>query len=328
MSPVPPRKPPAPASSGHRKEAGGGYWTTILVLVAILLLLAGVIRLLQGDELSAIAPGLSDGIKHLLVPLVVLINEPAFVYTVSGLIFLSALILVGLYLRASVQPRFAALRRAEFDVRALPRPVAGDWLSACDEIGAVLARRDVLLSTWPSYAQDAADAGRLPARRFTFYVEADPTSEFNRAGGMMGALPSYYTTVGLILTFVGLVVALYFAARGFRSGDMNEARQSIVELLNASAFKFLTSVAALMSAFVISLVHRAAESRVRRQVWRLLAVIDLHLQAARPPAGPSAQDAAALALERKLDDVISQLASIRAALEGARPKARNEAVRA
>lgn len=303
--------------------APGGHALTIVIIVACLLALAGAIRLLQsGDGPGNWGEALGEFIKPALIPLVQLINQPGFVYSVSALILLSALALIALYLQRVVRPRFHALRRAEFEVKALPRPPGGDWRRACEDIGAVLGRHEVLLRTWPAFAQEAADLGRLPPRRFAFYVEADPTSELNRQGGFMAALPGYYTTVGLIFTFVGLVVALYFAGRGFRSGDMNEARQSIVELLNASSFKFLTSVAALFSAFAISIAHRAAQTRVRGQAWRLLAAIDLHLQAARIAEPTAAEEVDLLA--QKLDRVIDELVATREAIEALRLGNRRE----
>lgn len=251
-------------------------------------------------------------VKRALIPLVHVVNAPGFVYAAAIIIILSAVALILLYRRRVVVPQMTALRQAEMAIRTLSPSREGDWRAALAEIGAALARHDVLSSTWPVYVQEAVDAGRLPPRRFAFYVEPDPSNQFNRHGSLMAAMPGYYTTVGLILTFVGLVVALYFAARGFRSGDLAEARLSIIELLNASAFKFLSSVAALFSAFMISIAHRIGQSRLRMQNARLLAAIDGHLQAAR--MAPTPPDAGALTAVT-LDRVVAELAATRAAIE-------------
>lgn len=300
-----------PRSPSPKRETSFGIGA-VGIAVAGLLALALLLRWAQ--SLDGIGPGLSLAIKSALIPVVHLINAPGFVYGAAAVIVLSAFGLILAYRQRVVVPRLGALRQAEFQVKALPAARPGDWHGACAEIGAVLTRHDVLSSTWPVYVQEAADTGRLPPRRFAFYAEADPASEWNRQGSLMGALPGYYTTIGLILTFVGLVVALYFAARGFRSGDMAEARQSIVELLNASAFKFLSSVAALSSAFMVSIAHRIGQSRLRIQTGRLLAAIDGHLQAARigAPGGP-AQPAEQLSAQ--IDRMIAELAATRAAVE-------------
>ncbi len=261
-------------------------------------------------------------VKTALIPLIHAINNPAFVYLTASLIVLSAVVVVVLYRQRVVMPQLDALSSAEYAVNSLPQPKAGDWRATLTDVGAMLSRYDVMSSTWPIYAQEAADLGGLPPRRFAYYAESDPSSEWNRQGSLMNSLPAYYTTIGLILTFVGLVVALYFAGRGFRSGDMGEARQAIVELLNASAFKFLSSVAALFSAFMVSIAHRIGQSRLRHQTKRVLSAIDNHLQAARlaapPPAAPDHQLAA------KLDQMIAELVATRKALEALIPAAAQE----
>jgi hypothetical protein len=173
----------------------------------------------------------------------------------------------------------------------------------------VLTRRNALVSTLTTYTQESANAGRLPARRFALFAEADPWSPLNRRGGIVETLPSYYTTVGLILTFVGLVVALYFAARGFRSGDMAEARASIVELLNASAFKFLTSVAALIGALMISIAYQAGRRAVRNAALTLSAAVDAYLQPLRIDAGAPDQQ-----VSIEMQRLTAELAATRQAL--------------
>lgn len=285
----------------------------VIAAVVGLIVLAGIVRIVQSGDVS-LADSAGHAIKPLIVPLVELINKPTFVYFASVLIVLSAIVLIVAYLRRVVAPESAAIRRAEVEIGVLPPVKAGDWRAALAEIDAVLARHGVLASAWASFVQRATETGRLPSRRFADYAREDSSSPINRQGGLMAALPSYYTSIGLILTFVGLVVALYFAARGFRSGDMNEARQSIIQLLNASAFKFLTSVAALISAFMVSVAHRAATSRLRRQIYLLVAAIDQRLQPLLLSAPPE-MDAPNRELAQKLDLVVQELILTRGAIE-------------
>lgn len=296
----------------------------IVVTALVLIGLAFAIRAFQsGDGAAAFTSWAVEAVKPSAGFVLNLINSPAFVNIAAATLLLSAVAVIVLYIQRVVRPQMELLRRAEFDVAALPKPTAGDWRSAITAITDILGRRGALLSAWSGFAQDALDEDRLPPRRFAFYAQSDATSELNRPGGLMAALPSYYTSVGLILTFVGLVAALYFAARGFRSGDMNEARQSIIQLLNASAFKFLTSVAALGGAFMISICHRAAQSRLRHQAWRLLSVIDLHLQSARGGASRARENGEAAIIGR-LDTMIAELSALRAAIEPLKRQAEKE----
>jgi hypothetical protein len=294
--------------------AGERFLRIFIAALALLAIALGV-RLSQSpDWLDAIG-NLGTAIAHpIIMPVVNLINQPAFVYVASLVILLSAVCVIIYYGLLVIRPQVVAIERAEREVKVLQRRPGGDWRGATGDLDAVLRRNGVMLSPWVTYLQEANDVHRLPTRRFSLYAESDPSSSLHARAGMMAALPSYYTTVGLIMTFVGLVVALYFAARGFRSGDMGEARQAIIQLLNASAFKFLTSVAALVSALMISLTHRLSATRLRGCSLRLLTVVDLHLQNARSPGQVYEQSAAELALAAKLDAIIDELAATRAAI--------------
>jgi len=127
----------------------------------------------------------------------------------------------------------------------------------------------------------------------------------------MQALPGYFTWLGLILTFIGLVVALYFAARGFRSGDIAEARTSILQLLNASSFKFLTSVAALSGALLVSIAYRFCLSQLRSESERTVAYIEAYVSLWRDLMRPKhpATDSLTTVVDR-LDLLIASVNSL------------------
>ena len=127
----------------------------------------------------------------------------------------------------------------------------------------------------------------------------------------MQVLPGYFTWLGLILTFIGLVVALYFAARGFRSGDIAEARTSILQLLNASSFKFLTSVAALSGALLVSIAYRFCLSQLRSESERTVAYIEAYVSLWRDLMRPKhpATDSLTTVVDR-LDLLIASVNSL------------------
>ena len=70
------------------------------------------------------------------------------------------------------------------------------------------------------------------------------------------AAHGYFIGIGLVLTFIGLVAALKFAAAGVASADMVVAKNALNALLAAAAFKFMTSIAGLGSALVLSIAAR------------------------------------------------------------------------
>ena len=86
---------------------------------------------------------------------------------------------------------------------------------------------------------------------------------------IMSGVPSYFVGVGLLLTFVGLVIALSKAAEGTEAAQMAAggagaaAMQSALrELLHAATFKFATSISGLAASIVLSLAFRLFAVRV------------------------------------------------------------------
>lgn len=225
-------------------------------------------------------------------PILDLIGKPAFVYTTSLLIIVAAFVACTTYWRRVLRPKVRDLQILRDEIGGLPpldlhRELHREraQTQAMRQLGELLRRKGLFVTAWAMFQSEAARSGRVPEAPFRHFAATDPSATEEEHRGFMHALPSYFTSVGLILTFVGLVVALYFAARGFRSGDLEEARTAINQLLNASAFKFLTSVAALGSALLISVFLRYCLSILRRETWMTLDRIDGYVSASRELEG-------------------------------------------
>lgn len=227
-------------------------------------------------------------LKPLLVPLVELIATPAFVYFASLAIVVAAVAACATYWRQAVRPRLRRLRALRGEIAGLPVAHKGRMESrftALHELGNLLRREGLFLSAWAGFQGQSARYGRIADAPFAHFASGDRTMNDLEHRGFMHALPGYFTTVGLILTFIGLVVALYFAAKGFRSGNMDEARTAILQLLNASAFKFVTSVAALGSALMISVFLRFSLSVLRRETAHTIAAVESYISEWRDVEG-------------------------------------------
>jgi hypothetical protein len=72
---------------------------------------------------------------------------------------------------------------------------------------------------------------------------------------LMPTIPGYFVGLGLLLTFIGLVIALSKAAEG-ASGSPENMTQSLRELLDAATFKFSTSIAGLFSSLALALIFK------------------------------------------------------------------------
>ena len=93
---------------------------------------------------------------------------------------------------------------------------------------------------------------------------------------LLPSIPGYFVGLGLLLTFIGLVIALSVAASG-ASGDPGEMTGSLKKLLEAATFKFSTSIAGLFSSIALSLIFRtyaiAIESGFNQLCVRIQAAI-------------------------------------------------------
>jgi hypothetical protein len=83
------------------------------------------------------------------------------------------------------------------------------------------------------------------------------------------ATHGYFTGIGLVLTFIGLVAALKFAATGIGSPDPAVAKDALNALLAAAAFKFMTSIAGLGSSLVLSIAAGSASYVVEIAIAKL-----------------------------------------------------------
>ncbi len=86
---------------------------------------------------------------------------------------------------------------------------------------------------------------------------------------IMPGVPSYFVGAGLLLTFIGLVIALYKAAEGTQAAQLAAggagaaAMQSALrDLLQAATFKFATSIAGLASSIVLAFIFRLYVIRI------------------------------------------------------------------
>jgi hypothetical protein len=90
-------------------------------------------------------------------------------------------------------------------------------------------------------------------------------------------MPDYLVGLGLVLTFLGLVSALYFAAQGLEAGDVAETRASLTALLSAATFKFITSIAGVASSIIFSVFFNKYMGQLDRTFIELTETIELHV---------------------------------------------------
>jgi len=117
-----------------------------------------------------------------------------------------------------------------------------------------------LIVAWREFQETMVDESSTPVRN-----TSRPTNFFNRASPKLTELSfasNIFVGAGLILTFLGLIVALNTAAKGVALSDVAAAKDALNELLVVAGAKFFTSVAGLGA----SIWLRFAEHNLSRKV--------------------------------------------------------------
>ncbi|WP_316225047.1 anti-phage ZorAB system protein ZorA [Bradyrhizobium sp. SZCCHNR1082] len=97
---------------------------------------------------------------------------------------------------------------------------------------------------------------------------------------VMGSIPGYFVGVGLLLTFIGLVLALQQASTAVSSNDADGMQAATRQLLRVATFKFTTSIAGLGSSIALSILFRfytvfieAAFDRLNHQIEQRVRIV-------------------------------------------------------
>ncbi|WP_346219304.1 anti-phage ZorAB system protein ZorA [Fulvimarina sp. MAC3] len=95
-------------------------------------------------------------------------------------------------------------------------------------------------------------------------------------GGLkfMNALPGYFVGIGLLLTFVGLVLALSKAGAAAAAQDVDDMQRAVGELLQIATFKFATSIAGLGMSILLAILFRAYTIAIEASFHRLCRTLE------------------------------------------------------
>lgn len=120
-----------------------------------------------------------------------------------------------------------------------------------------------LVLAWREFQESMVDESATPVRNTN-----RPATFFGRAAPKLTMLTfasNIFVGAGLILTFLGLIVALNTAAKGMSVPDIAVAKQSLQELLIVAGAKFFTSVAGLGASIWLRFSEHGLSMKVRRE---------------------------------------------------------------
>lgn len=129
-----------------------------------------------------------------------------------------------------------------------------------------------LVLAWREFQESMIDETASPVRNTN-----RPAAFFNRAAPkqtMLTFASNIFVGVGLILTFLGLIVALNTAASGMGGNDVNVAKQSLQQLLVVAGAKFFTSVAGLGASIWLRFSEHGLTKLVRHETDLLCELLE------------------------------------------------------
>lgn len=178
------------------------------------------------------------------------VSHPWTPWVFSGLIFIIAFIL-GIRLRYYAFPIIKSLEDSKNLIQK-----SENFFYDYEEINQKLKKDKVVGNIWSKFTETLV----FDKNRHKIYSPHRPQLYFNYTAIIASrinlrfyqSVPNLLVGLGLLFTFIGLVAALYFASRGVQAEDINEAQQSLHQLLQAATFKFVTSIAGLFCSIVFS----------------------------------------------------------------------------
>ncbi|WP_043540523.1 anti-phage ZorAB system protein ZorA [Salinarimonas rosea] len=187
------------------------------------------------------------------------VSRPQFVFALAAGIAALAAGLAAAYLvmHALLLPLAVAAARG----RIARHPTTVAFAEAFPAVSAQLGRHPLLGHAWSEFAETLVEP-REPGGVYRNTVR--PSAFFNLALArerlfglkMMGAIPGWFVGVGLLLTFVGLVLALAKAGAAASADDADAMQRATRELLQVATFKFATSIAGLGCSIALSILFR------------------------------------------------------------------------
>ncbi|MDR3376123.1 MAG: anti-phage ZorAB system protein ZorA [Ancalomicrobiaceae bacterium] len=254
------------------------YWATTFVVT--FLIESNVAPMPLRDMVSVLAEAAGGSIERL--------GSREFAFSLAAVILSLAAGLAVAHLICHVVLVTAALGPVTRRIRSLAPARGGPgFFAARRQLAVEFGRHPIIGSGWKVF-DDTLVRPEHPDEPLSYTVR--PQTILNVALArdrlmglkMMPSLPGYFVGIGLLLTFVGLVLALNEAAAGTTSNDTQAMRIATSRLLQVATFKFATSIAGLGASIALSMLFRAYAIAVEGAFDRLCRTIEDGLQFRAP----------------------------------------------
>ncbi len=223
---------------------------------------------------------------HLITPLFYFFKDnnvaPALALLIFGIaVGLCILFLfISSYIRIQIRRRTRAVRRAKDK---------NGFAKGLSHIEKIMISSGYLRHSWKKFRETLLEP--LPEEqsdRLVVFYTARPQAYFNtsEAGlrfALFRACPNLLVGIGLLLTFFGLVTALYFTSDAIeKAQDLHASQEALQDLLHAASFKFYTSIAGLGGSIILTVVLRYGIRKLNPILTPLLRHLRPNLNLLRP----------------------------------------------
>ena len=184
------------------------------------------------------------------------LSEQLFAYALACSIVSTAIGCIAAFGLVQTLLTSLAIRQARLQFGRSSSPAA--FATNFENVSQSISENPIVGHSWNEFVETSERQERIirnTVRPQTF-INMNAVREASVGLKIMGTVPGYFVGLGLLLTFIGLVIALSKAAAGASGGDAATMTQSLRELLNAATFKFSTSIAGLFASILLSFVFK------------------------------------------------------------------------
>ena len=225
---------------------------------------------------------LGDSTREFVLRIAGLLTEDYVPGIVAAFLMLCLLVAI-VALKVNVHKRLRAIRWLSNVINSHSTPHA--FTTAVVEIDQKIDSKSsnvahqTLADAWHEYRETLVLYGEGEDRLYRNSVR--PSTFFNvedlgYGAGFWRIVPGLFVTVGLFLTFLGLVAALSVMEVG--SADSATLQQSLDKLLKAASAKFIMSLTGLLCSIVFTVVLRRETGRIESNLHRLCSRLESQLQ--------------------------------------------------
>jgi methyl-accepting chemotaxis protein len=214
-------------------------------------------------------------------PLFDLFRDENVAPALALIIFGTALSLCALFLFDSTFIRVQVRRRTRVVARIKDRI---EFAEAMPGVERLMLGTRYLRHSWLKFRETLIEPSieDAPGRKVVRNT-ARPQDYFNTAEAglrfpLYRAMPNLLVGIGLLLTFFGLVTALFFTTTAIKNAtDLVASQNALRDLLYAASFKFYTSIAGLGGSIVLTLTLRYGTSAVEKSFDKLASTLESKL---------------------------------------------------